>query len=288
MLRELGLPQSALHGDLDRLYIEKVLQDVRDSSLSYAVLLAHEEPYQEDGTRIEGFGSMYVPNDYVLNLAQQHPEFLAGVSIHPARPDALDELERCLDAGAALLKLLPNCQNVDCSDRRYTKFWERMAEARLPLLAHTGGELALPIYDAEYADPLYLSLPLECGVTVIAAHCGTSSLYWDRDYTEHFAAMLERYPNLYGDVSGMFTPFRSRHLRKVLQEPILSRLVHGSDVPIPISGTWPWLRGLIPASVWRECRALENVLERDFRLKAALGIPEEAFTRPATLLRLPE
>ena len=36
-----------------------------------------------------------------------------------------------------MLKLLPNCHNIDCNDRRYTRFWEKMAEAGLPLLAHT-------------------------------------------------------------------------------------------------------------------------------------------------------
>src|SRR6478672_371144 len=60
--------------------------------------------------------SMYVPNDVVLELAATHPEFLAGVSIHPARSDALEELDRCLERGAVLMKCLPNCQNIDCSD----------------------------------------------------------------------------------------------------------------------------------------------------------------------------
>ena len=95
------------------------------------VLLAHERVHDPDGTPREDLGSMYVPNDVVLDLAQQHPEFLAGVSIHPARRDALEELDRCLERGAVLMKCLPNCQNIDCSDERYRPFWERMAEARL-------------------------------------------------------------------------------------------------------------------------------------------------------------
>ena len=50
-----------------------------------------------------------------------------------------------------------------------------MAEARLPLLAHTGGEHTVPVVNAALADPKLLRLPLECGVTVIAAHCATKS-----------------------------------------------------------------------------------------------------------------
>src|SRR6266571_264496 len=140
LLRHIGLPASALAGDLDRLYAERLLQLVRESSLGAAVILAHDQVYDAQGRVIEGAGSFYVPNDYVLKLAREHTEFLPAVSIHPARPDALEELERCLDGGAVMMKCLPNCHNIDCCNRRYIRFWERMAEAKLPLLAHTGGE----------------------------------------------------------------------------------------------------------------------------------------------------
>src|SRR5262249_60242166 len=102
-------------------------------------------------------------------LARAHPELLPAVSIPPARPDALEELERCLAAGRVMMKCLPNCHNIDCSNPRYRKFWERMAESGLPLLAHTGGEHTVPVVRQEFSDPRILKLPLECGVTVIAA-----------------------------------------------------------------------------------------------------------------------
>ena len=140
MLRHIGLPPGALSGDLESLYIERLLGLVRGSSLGAVVLLAQDLVRDEQGHAVDGAGSFYVPNEYVLKLAKEHREFLPGVSIHPARPDALEELERCLAGGAVLMKCLPNCQNIDCNDRRFTRFWERMAEAKLPLLAHTGGE----------------------------------------------------------------------------------------------------------------------------------------------------
>jgi hypothetical protein len=142
MLRHIGLPRDAMTGDLDRLYVERLLEQVRGSSLGAVVILAHDEVRDEQGRVMEGLGAFYVPNDYVFKLARQYPEFLPAVSIHPARPDALEELERCLAAGAVMLKCLPNCQNINCNDRRFMRFWERMAEARLPLLAHTGGGAA--------------------------------------------------------------------------------------------------------------------------------------------------
>src|SRR5437764_11882728 len=129
MTRQLGMPATALEGDLEKIYSDNLLKLVRESSLEAVVLLAHERVHDPDGTPREDLGSMFVPNDVVLDLARAHPEFLAGVSIHPARRDALDELERCLERGAVLMKCLPNCQNVDPSDKRYARFRERMAEA---------------------------------------------------------------------------------------------------------------------------------------------------------------
>src|SRR5207237_933955 len=113
MLRQLGVPKSALEADLEALYAGKLLELVRESSLDAIVLLAHERVHDPDGRPRPELGSMFVPNDVVLNLARAHPEFLPGVSIHPARPDALAELERCVEQGAVLMKCLPNCQNID-------------------------------------------------------------------------------------------------------------------------------------------------------------------------------
>src|SRR5215210_4453902 len=158
MIRQLQLPAAVLDGDLETFYSQHLLELIRSSSFDAVVLLAHERVHDPDGRVREDLGSMYVPNDVVLDLAEAHPEFLAGVSIHPARADALDELERCLERGAVLLKCLPNCQNIDPSDERFRPFWERMAAAGLPLLAHTGGEHTVPIVDARLADAKLLRL----------------------------------------------------------------------------------------------------------------------------------
>src|SRR2546421_12314174 len=104
MLRHIGLPTTALAGDLEGLYVERLLAQVRGSSLGAAVILAQDLVRDDQGRPLEGVGSFYVPNDYVLNLARKYPEFLPAVSIHPARPDALEELERCLAGGAAVMK----------------------------------------------------------------------------------------------------------------------------------------------------------------------------------------
>ena len=288
MLRSIGLPGDAMTGDMDRLYIERLLELVRGSSLGAAVILAQDLVYDDQGREVKDAGSFYVPNEYVLKLARTHPEFLPAVSIHPARPDALEELERCLAGGAVMMKCLPNCQNINCADRRFTKFWERMAEAKLPLLAHTGGEHTLPVVRPDYSDPRILALPLECGVTVIAAHCATKSGLTDPEYFHVFAEMTRRFPNLYGDTSAFNVPLRCRHVDKCLQEPLLSRMVHGSDYPVPVHGYWAWLWRHLDWKSMRRWEREPNILERDYQLKVAMGFPPECFTRIGRLLRTPQ
>lgn len=286
MLKHLDLSHDPLKAHFDEFYVNYLLRLIRESSLDAAVILAQDQVYNEHGEIIENVASFYVPNDYVLSLAKQHKEFIPAISIHPARADALEELERCLENGAAMLKLLPNCHNVDCSDPRYKSFWERMAEAKLPLLAHTGGETTVPVVCPEFADPRRLELPLQCGVTVIAAHCATRSGLFDPDWFDVFAEMTKRYPNFYGDNSAFNLPMRGWPVLHAIREPLVQRIVYGSDFPVPVMGIWAWLRGYIDWKTYRKWAQHPNTLERDYQLKRAMGFPPETFTRINSLLRL--
>jgi hypothetical protein len=287
LCRVIGMDPAALQGDFDRLYVEHLLGRLRASSLRAAVVLAQEQVHDATGRVVPGAGLFHVPNDYVLRLGRQYAEFLPAVSIHPARPDALDKLERCLAGGAAMMKILPNVLNIDCADRRFTKFWERMAAAQLPLLCHTGGEKTLPVVDAALAHPRRLELALECGVTVIAAHCATKSALWDGQWFPDFVAMTEKFPHLYGDNSAfcvLNNRIRGRVVPTCVAEPLAGRLVHGSDWPVPVSGFWPWAKGFITGAEWRAARGEKNLLERDARLKRAMGFAPATFTRVWDLL----
>lgn len=287
MVRHIGLPVSALKGDLDRLFVERLIKLVRESSLDAIVILAQERVYDANGNLREELGTAYVPNDYVLRLAREYPEFLPAVSIHPARRDALEELDRCLAEGAVMMKCLPNCQDIDCNDRRYTRFWERMAEAGLPLLAHTGSEHTLQVVRPELADPRTLRLPLECGVTVIAAHAATKSGLFDPQYFGVLVEMMREHPRLYADCSAFNVPIRGKVAGLCLESPVAERMVHGSDYPVPVFGHWAWLRRQVSWEAFREAQRQDNILERDYLLKKAMGFAPAVFTRVNSLLRLP-
>lgn len=284
MSRMIGMPVGFTHPDFDEIYAQRLHSYVAESSLDQALLLAQDEVYNEDGSKRK-FGSFHVPNDYLFSICERYPVFLPAVSIHPARKDALEELERGLARGARALKLLPNCHNVDCSAPQYTAFWERMAEAGLPMLAHTGGEMTVPVANKRYQDPRYLKRPLEIGVKVIAAHCASNSTLWDPNYFDVLLDMMHDYQNFYADTSALNTPIRSGALQRVLDCDLRDRFVHGSDFPVPV-GTWyVRFRGLIDKPTRVRAEKISNLLERDFMLKRAMGFDDGHFTRLSEILR---
>ena len=283
MVRDAGIKISYQHRDFDALYVAQLRRWLDQSSLGAVVLLACDEVYTVDGTRRTDLTALFVPDDYVFEVCASDPRFLAGISLHPARPGAISELERQVERGAVLLKLLPCVQMVDPNDRRYLRFWERMAELGLPLLAHTGGEFTLPNHRPDLQTPACLTLPLECGVKVIAAHCGTRALPWGRDYFAVFRRMQARYPNLYGDLSALSQLTHLGTLAQLRKEP--TRILHGTDYPVVTGVFWSHLRGWFDRRTLRQVQAERNPLERKVKLTRALGFPETVFREAWNVLR---
>jgi hypothetical protein len=274
--RDIGLECG--FGDLrfDELYLNKLLEWASESTLEAAVLLAEDWVRDDHGAVRKDLSDAFVSNDEVFAAVKRSPKLLAGVSIHPARRDALDELERCAAEGAVLLKLLPCVQNVDCNQKKYKSFWTKLAEFGLPLLAHTGGEFFVRSCRNDLKSPVCLRLPLECGVTVIAAHCGTRALPWDGNHFEDFLKMRKEFQNFYGDLSALSHITHLRSLERLREEP--ERLLHGTDYPV-VTAVFPsWRKGWITKETMQRLRAIRNPLEKKIELTRALGFPERVFT----------
>jgi uncharacterized protein len=276
MAAGIGLKTSPGDPALDQLFVDRLLAWLKGSTLGRAVILACDDLYDESGQRFPGLSGLYVPNDYVLDLSRRHPEFLPAASIHPARPDAIAELERCAEAGAVLLKLLPCVQSVDCNRQHYKPFWCRLAQLNLPLLAHTGGEFSLPTHRRDLQSVETLRLPLQCGATVIAAHCGTRALPWDRDYFDQFDRMRKSFPNLYGDLAALSQITHLRTLDRLRQDP--RQILYGSDYPVLSTAFWSRLKRWITAPAYQRIRSIRNPLEKKLQLTKALGFPDRVFT----------
>jgi uncharacterized protein len=243
--------------------------------LDAAVILAFDAVYDRDGRRDHANTHLYVSNDYVRDLAQRHDRMLFGASVHPYRRDAVAELERCAAAGAVLVKWLPIVQDIDPTDERCLPFYEALAALNLPLLSHTGGETALPNLNKAVASPALLEPALKRGVKVIAAHCGTRSALWQRNYLDEFARMAHQHEHFYGDTSALNLPTRWDAYKLIERDPLVrGKLVHGSDWPILSIPPLPRLGLRRSLNLMRQHR---NWMRRDVLIKQALGLFDDAY-----------
>jgi predicted TIM-barrel fold metal-dependent hydrolase len=121
-------------------------------------------------------------------------------------------------------------------------------------------------------------------VTVIAAHCGTRSRLFEKDFLPAFLRLAREHERLYGDTAALNLPTRSYAYRALLNdEAARAKLVHGSDWPIV---SVPPLRAG-PLKALRLLATEGNWMRRDVLAKRALGLDDAYWHRAATLLRLP-
>jgi hypothetical protein len=219
-------------------YVNDLLAELRASRhVSKAVLLGMDGVYDQAGRLDREHTDFLIGNDYVLATARAHPDaFLPGV--------AIDEVHRCADAGAALVKVLPNAQQFDPGDARHKAFYRALAARRLPLLSHVGYEFSLIGKDQSMGDPNRLRVPLDEGTTVIAAHACSYGLILREKFLPTLRDLAGRYRGFYADVSALTLPNRFRMLLHLRKHPELHpRLLFGTDYPLPVFGFPAWGRG---------------------------------------------
>jgi predicted TIM-barrel fold metal-dependent hydrolase len=230
---------------------------------------------------------MVTDNDFVAGLAAAGGKCLFGASVHPYRRDALVELERLIELGACLVKWLPSAQNIQPDHSRCFLFYDLLARHKVPLLSHTGGEHTLKTFPNSLSDPRRLVPALERGVTVIAAHCGTSLFLHEKSYFRAWQEMALRHENFYGDISAFGVITRIWRLGALLRSPQLAaKCVFGSDFPVP---PWPLsCLGKISVKKALEIRRTRNYFNQSVALMKAAGVTDEIFARGGRLLRLPD
>lgn len=244
-------------------YLDDLLVELRASRhVQKAVLLGMDGVYDHNGLLSREHTDFLISNDYVLKTAQAHPhELLAGVSINPQRRDAIDEVHRCADAGAVLVKVLPNAKQFDPANPKYKPFYRALAERNLPFLSHVGYEFSLIGKDQSVGDPERLRVPLDEGATVIAAHACSYGLILYEKFLPTLRDLVQRYPNFYSDISALTLPNRFRmllHLRKYPE--VHERLLFGTDYPLSVFHVAAW--GRVAFGTLRKMMKTKNRFDR--------------------------
>ncbi len=231
--------------DANQKYLNDLLTELRTSRfVQKAVILGMDGVYDRNGRLIKEQTDFLISSDYVLNTTKAHPdELLAGVSINPQRRDAVEEVHRCADAGAVLVKVLPNAQQFNPADPRYKPFYRALAERKLPFLSHVGYEFSLIGKDQSVGDPDRLRLALDEGATVIAAHACSYGLMLYEKFIPALHEFVQCYPRFYADISAITLPNRFRILLHLRKHPELQgRLLFGTDYPLSVFHLAAWGR----------------------------------------------
>lgn len=215
-------------------------------------ILAFDRAYNADGTKNEAQTDFYLTNEYIFDVASQSKNLIPAISVHPARKDAVIELERWAKKGARVVKWLPNAMGIQPDNKAYRDFYLMMKKYDMILLSHAGEERAVDADEyQELGNPLYLRYPLDLGVKIIVAHCASLGKARDIDapgqpLVSNFELFLRLFGEkkyegrLFADLSAM-TQFNRlgaspepEPLKYILGHPeIQNRLVNGSDYPLP-------------------------------------------------------
>ncbi|HET7909660.1 MAG TPA: amidohydrolase family protein [Nitrospira sp.] len=259
-------------------YVDDLLGELRASRhVRQAVLLGMDGVYDSSGRLDRAETHFLISNEYVLRTARAHPDdFLPGVSINPQRRDAVDEVHRCADAGAALVKILPNAQQFNPADATYKPFYRALSERRLPFLSHVGYEFSLIGKDQSVGDPRRLELALDEGVAVIAAHACSYGLMLYERFLPVLLDFTHRYPNFYADISALTLPNRFRMLLHLRRHPdIYDRLLFGTDYPLSVTHVAAW--GRVRLRALSQLIRTTNRFDRQYDVCTSLGVGFKSF-----------
>ena len=287
----MGVSEEELEQHGDRVLFAKLSHAIAESTtVDKTVILALDGYVTEDGTLDRQRTQMYVPNNYVARESARFDNLLFGASINHNRKDAVQRLRKAHVNNAVLVKWIPSIMNIDPADRRHIPFYQAMAELGIPLLTHAGMEKSFASARNEFSDPHKLRLPLEQGVTVIAAHIATTGESEGQDNFERILPMFNNYENLFTDISSLTQLNKLDYLARALEvDGLTERMIYGTDWPLqffPLISPWYHIDHIDLSDAWA-VGDIDNQWDRDVAIKRAFGVPRHVFERSAVLLRIP-
>jgi len=186
-------------------------------------------------------GRPQVPNEEVLALAKQHSDFMiAFASVDPMRgAEAVQEARRLIKLGVRGFKLHPPLQQFHANDRSAYPFYEVVAEAKLPVVIHTGhsgigtgmpggGGIRLKYGNPMDIDDVAVDFP---DMPIIMAH---PSFPWQ---DEAISICLHK-PQVYIDLSGWSPRYFSPILIQYANTLLKHKMLFGSDYPLITPDKW--------------------------------------------------
>jgi predicted TIM-barrel fold metal-dependent hydrolase len=187
-------------------------------------------------------GRPMVPNDKVVEFAAENADIaMAFASIDPSRgAEGVREARRLVKGGGIRgLKLHPPIQCFAPNDRMAYPLYEVFAEAKLPVLFHTGhsgigtglpggGGIRLKYGNPMLIDDVAVDFP---EMPIILAH---PSFPWQ---DEAISVCLHK-PTVYIDLSGWSPKYFSPTLVQYANTLLKHKVLYGSDYPVLTPDRW--------------------------------------------------
>ena len=187
-------------------------------------------------------GRPQVPNDEVAAFAAENSDIvMAFASVDPMRgPDAVKEARRLIATGGIRgFKLHPPLQQFHANDKAAYPFYEVIAEAKLPVIFHTGhsgigtgmpggGGVRLKYGNPMDIDDVAVDFP---DMPIIMAH---PSFPWQ---DEAISVCLHK-PQVYIDLSGWSPKYFSPILIQYANTLLKKKMLFGSDYPLITPDRW--------------------------------------------------
>lgn len=293
-LKAFGVDQPQVMKYGGALIFERLNQKIRNSELVKASIVLALDGVITNNELDKNETQLYIPNEFILKNISQYDNMLFGASINPYRSNAIDLLEEAKDNGAVLIKWIPSTMYIDPSDEKIIPFYKKMIELNLPLLTHAGKERSFRWARDSFSDPEKLKLPLDLGVTVIAAHVASSGRGDFKKLLGLFRNPAYRH-NLFADISAITQFNRILRVKNILNDKTFNgRLLYGTDWPLidvqmpilKIKLTPFYLYPLFTPLKWRqvaELNQIKNSFDQDITLKKLLGFRDEDFRQSERL-----
>ena len=186
-------------------------------------------------------GRRRIPNEEVLDAAKANSDMMIAFgSVDPHKGKmGLREVRRLIDQGVGGFKFHPTCQGFFPNDPMAYPMYEAMAEAKMPVIFHSGhsgmgtglrggGGLRLKYSNPMHLDDVAADFP---DMTIIIAH---PSWPWQ---DEALSVCLHK-PNVYIDLSGWSPKYFPPQLVHYANTQLKRKMLFGTDYPLITPERW--------------------------------------------------
>ncbi len=186
-------------------------------------------------------GRRRVPNEEVLEVAKANSDMMMAFgSVDPHKGKmGLREVKKLIADGISGFKFHPTCQGFFPNDRLAYPMYEAMAEAKLPVIFHSGhsgmgsglrggGGLRLKYSNPMHLDDVAIDFP---DMQIVMAH---PSFPWQ----DEALAVATHKPNVWIDLSGWSPKYFPKQLVQYANTLLKDRMLFGSDYPLITPERW--------------------------------------------------